>query len=157
MTPKVFYERSSRDLTRYWEIHLSCKLSAWAATDCIECLKFPSRNTGQTWHFSNGPSTFSPPVSCGAWGTCTGSARLSRSWTSSFLEKTGALNHGLLIQICSGYKEPLLLWRPSLLDMERNASVAFTFGHPLLLDGWRPSVPNFVELGERNTCMIREF
>ena len=38
--------------------------------------------------------------------------------------------------------------RPSLLDLERNASVAFTFGHPLLLDGWRPTSYNFVHLGK---------
>ena len=40
--------------------------------------------------------------------------------------------------------------RPSLLDMERNATVAFGFGHPLILDGWRPTVPNYVDLGMMN-------
>ena len=40
--------------------------------------------------------------------------------------------------------------RPSLLALERNASVAFSFGHPLLLDGWSPMVPNYVQLGMMN-------
>ena len=40
--------------------------------------------------------------------------------------------------------------RPSILDMERNASVAFAFGHPLILDGWRPTAPNYVDLGMMN-------
>ena len=40
--------------------------------------------------------------------------------------------------------------RPNLLDLEKNASVAFSFGHPLILDGWSPMVPNYVQLGK---CM----
>ena len=40
--------------------------------------------------------------------------------------------------------------RPSLLDLERNASVGFGFGHPLILDGWRPTNPNYVDLGMMN-------
>ena len=40
--------------------------------------------------------------------------------------------------------------RPSLLDLEMNASVAFGFGHPLLLDGWRPVSHNYVNLGMMN-------
>ena len=37
--------------------------------------------------------------------------------------------------------------RPDLLQLEKNVSVAFTFGHPLILDGWAPMVPNYVQLG----------
>ena len=40
--------------------------------------------------------------------------------------------------------------RPSLLEIERNASVAFNFGHPLLIDGLRPVAPNYVHLGMMN-------
>ena len=40
--------------------------------------------------------------------------------------------------------------RPSLTDLERNASVAFGFGSPHILDGWRPTVPNYVDLGMMN-------
>jgi len=38
--------------------------------------------------------------------------------------------------------------RPNLLDIERNVSVAFSFGHPFILDGWSPIVPNYVPLGK---------
>ena len=38
--------------------------------------------------------------------------------------------------------------RPDLLQLEKNASVAFSFGHPLILDGLAPIVPNFVQLGK---------
>ena len=40
--------------------------------------------------------------------------------------------------------------RPSLLDMEKNATAAFGFTHPLLSDGWRPTNPNYVHLGMMN-------
>ena len=40
--------------------------------------------------------------------------------------------------------------RPSLLDMERNAAAGFGFTHPLFLDGWRPTNPNYVHLGMMN-------
>ena len=40
--------------------------------------------------------------------------------------------------------------RPSLLDIEKNASAAFGFTHPLFLDGWRPTNPNYVHLGMMN-------
>lgn len=40
--------------------------------------------------------------------------------------------------------------RPSILDLEKNTSVAFTFGHPLILDGMSPATPNFVQLGMMN-------
>ena len=40
--------------------------------------------------------------------------------------------------------------RPSLLEIERNASVAFSFGHPLLIDGLRPLAPNYINLGMMN-------
>ena len=38
--------------------------------------------------------------------------------------------------------------RPDLLALERNVSVAFSFGHPLILDGWSPMAPNYVQLGK---------
>ena len=38
--------------------------------------------------------------------------------------------------------------RPTLLELERNISLAFTFGHPFILDGWSPMVPNSVHLGK---------
>ena len=37
--------------------------------------------------------------------------------------------------------------RPNLLDLERNISLGFSFGHPFILDGWSPLVPNFIHLG----------
>ena len=37
--------------------------------------------------------------------------------------------------------------RPSLLEIEKNATVAFGFTHPHILDGWRPTVPNYVDIG----------
>ena len=40
--------------------------------------------------------------------------------------------------------------RPSLLDMEKNATATLAFTHPLFLDGWRPSSPNYVHLGMMN-------
>ena len=38
--------------------------------------------------------------------------------------------------------------RPDLLALERNVSVAFSFGHPLILDGWSPMAPNYGQLGK---------
>lgn len=40
--------------------------------------------------------------------------------------------------------------RPSMLDLERNASVGLQFGHPLLVDGWRPTAPNYINIGMMN-------
>ena len=40
--------------------------------------------------------------------------------------------------------------RPSLIEMEQNAVAAFGFTHPLFLDGWRPTSPNYVHLGMMN-------
>ena len=40
--------------------------------------------------------------------------------------------------------------RPSLLELERNAAAALGFTHPLFLDGWRPTSPNYVHLGMMN-------
>jgi glucuronosyltransferase len=40
--------------------------------------------------------------------------------------------------------------RPSLRDIEKNASAALAFSHPLFLDGWRPTSPNYVHLGMMN-------
>ena len=47
--------------------------------------------------------------------------------------------------------------RPSLLELERNASAAFSFGHPLILDGWSPMSPNFVQLGMMNCRPAKPF
>ena len=44
--------------------------------------------------------------------------------------------------------------RPSLLELERNVSLAFTFGHPLILDGWAPMVPNYVQLGKHQESLF---
>ena len=38
--------------------------------------------------------------------------------------------------------------RPDLLQLEKNVSVAFSFGHPLILNGLAPTVPNYVQLGK---------
>merc|ERR1712226_407050 len=40
--------------------------------------------------------------------------------------------------------------RPGLLALEQNVSAVFQFGHPFILDGWTPMVPNFVQLGMMN-------
>lgn len=40
--------------------------------------------------------------------------------------------------------------RPDLIELERNTSLAIGFGHPLLMDGWRPMAPNFVHVGMMN-------
>ena len=38
--------------------------------------------------------------------------------------------------------------RPNLLDLEKNVSVVFSFGHPFILDGWSPIMPNYIPLGK---------
>jgi glucuronosyltransferase len=40
--------------------------------------------------------------------------------------------------------------RPSLLSLERNASLAIAYGHPFILDGWGSTAPNFVQVGMMN-------
>ena len=40
--------------------------------------------------------------------------------------------------------------RKPLLELEKNASLSFTFGHPLIADGLRPVAPNYVYLGMMN-------
>ena len=40
--------------------------------------------------------------------------------------------------------------RKPLLELEKNVSLFFTFGHPLIADGLRPVAPNFVYLGMMN-------
>ncbi len=37
--------------------------------------------------------------------------------------------------------------RIPVLEMEKQASLAISFGHPHLTDGWRPTMPNFIQLG----------
>jgi glucuronosyltransferase len=39
---------------------------------------------------------------------------------------------------------------PDLSELERKASLSISFGHPLILDGWRPVAPNHVYLGMMN-------
>ena len=45
--------------------------------------------------------------------------------------------------------------RPDLLKLEQNVSAIFQFGHPFILDGWTPMVPNFVQLGMMN-CRLHD-
>lgn len=40
--------------------------------------------------------------------------------------------------------------RPSLIELERNATLALAFSHPLIQDGWHPVNPNYVHLGMMN-------
>ena len=40
--------------------------------------------------------------------------------------------------------------RPDLLDLERNVSLVLNFGNPHILDGWRPLMPNYVDVGMMN-------
>lgn len=40
--------------------------------------------------------------------------------------------------------------RPSLLELERNASLGLHFGHFAMMDGIRPLAPNFVYIGMMN-------
>ena len=40
--------------------------------------------------------------------------------------------------------------RKPLLELERNASLSLTFGHPLIADGLRPVAQNFVYIGMMN-------
>ncbi len=40
--------------------------------------------------------------------------------------------------------------RPPLLELEKNASLALSFGHPFILDGNRPVSPNYIHLGMMN-------
>ncbi len=37
--------------------------------------------------------------------------------------------------------------RPSLLELEKSAGLAIEFGHPLILDGLRPTSPNYIQVG----------
>ena len=37
-----------------------------------------------------------------------------------------------------------------MLELEKNASLALSFGHPLIGDGLRPVAPNFVFIGMMN-------
>ena len=38
--------------------------------------------------------------------------------------------------------------RSSLEDLEKTTSLVLQFGHPLLGDGWKPTMPNFVQIGK---------
>jgi glucuronosyltransferase len=40
--------------------------------------------------------------------------------------------------------------RPSLLQLEQEAALAFQFGHPYLMDGMRPLSPNYIMIGMMN-------
>ncbi len=44
---------------------------------------------------------------------------------------------------------------PDLIELERNASLSFSFGHPLIMDGWRPYAPNHVNLGMMNCLELK--
>lgn len=39
---------------------------------------------------------------------------------------------------------------PDLSELERKASLSMSFGHPLIMDGWRPMAPNHIHLGMMN-------
>ena len=45
---------------------------------------------------------------------------------------------------------------PDLVELERTASLSFSFGHPLLMDGWRPLAPNHVFLGMMNCKKVKQ-
>jgi glucuronosyltransferase len=47
--------------------------------------------------------------------------------------------------------------RPSLLELERNASLTIAFGHPFILDGWSPTAPNYVQVGMMNCRPAKGF
>jgi glucuronosyltransferase len=40
--------------------------------------------------------------------------------------------------------------RPSLIALEREAALAFQFGHHMLMDGMRPLSPNYIQIGMMN-------
>lgn len=40
--------------------------------------------------------------------------------------------------------------RPPLIDIEKNSSLTISFGHPLLMDGWKPMSPNYITVGMMN-------
>jgi len=40
--------------------------------------------------------------------------------------------------------------RPTILELEKNAALGFSFGHPLIMDGLRPISPNFISIGMMN-------
>ena len=39
---------------------------------------------------------------------------------------------------------------PDLSELEKKASLSMSFGHPLIMDGWRPVAPNHIYLGMMN-------
>jgi glucuronosyltransferase len=47
--------------------------------------------------------------------------------------------------------------RPSLLTLERNASLTIAFGHSFILDGWSPTAPNYIQIGMMNCRPVKGF
>ena len=45
---------------------------------------------------------------------------------------------------------------PDLTELERKASLSLSFGHPLIMDGWRPVAPNHINLGMMNCIEPKE-
>jgi glucuronosyltransferase len=45
---------------------------------------------------------------------------------------------------------------PDLVSLEKRASLSMSFGHPLLMDGWRPVSPNHVFLGMMNCKKVKQ-
>jgi glucuronosyltransferase len=45
---------------------------------------------------------------------------------------------------------------PDLVELEKNASLSMSFSHPLIMDGWRPYVPNHVNLGMMNCKAVEK-
>lgn len=45
---------------------------------------------------------------------------------------------------------------PDLIELEKTASLSMSFGHPLLMDGWRPVAPNHIFLGMMNCKQTKQ-
>lgn len=46
---------------------------------------------------------------------------------------------------------------PDLIELEKNASLSFSFSHPFIMDGWRPYMPNHINLGMMNCLETKAF
>ena len=64
--------------------------------------------------------------------------------------------HGKVNELLDKHMPSTAGKRPSLADLEANASLALHFGHPLLMDGNRPVSPNFVTVGMMNCKPAKE-
>ena len=64
--------------------------------------------------------------------------------------------HGKVDELLDKHLPATVGKRPSLVELEYNASLALHFGHPLLMDGNRPVSPNFVTVGMMNCKPAKE-